>query len=67
MILAHCKNKKCEHHEITEIEEKKHSRCNKENCLAVYSNCIREAAIKKFIEKKEDQPKSALEILYPLA
>jgi len=69
MILAHCL--KCEFHEKVEIDQKLYSKCNKENCLAMYSNCVRVTAVNKFVSdndlnKAKDQP-SALEICYPLA
>ena len=67
MIVSYCKH--CEHHEIVLIEECEHSRCLKENCLCIYTKCLTEAAVGKFI--CEDQSKtskrltSALEICYP--
>jgi len=68
MILAYCV--KCEFHEKVEIDSKLYSKCGKENCLSIYSNCIRVMAINKFIlendlDKIKDQS-SALEICYPL-
>ena len=67
MILAYCS--KCEHHEIAEIDNGLHSKCNKENCLAVYSNCVRVAAVIRFISqnniKDAEELSSALEICYP--
>ena len=69
MILAHCI--KCEFHERVDINHKLYSKCNKENCLAMYSNCVRVTAVNKFIsENNLDNTKdrsSALEICYPLA
>jgi len=69
MILAHCL--KCEFHERVEIDHKLYSKCNKENCLSIYSNCVRVTAIKKFVAENDiNQVKdlsSALEICYPLA
>ena len=69
MILAHCV--KCEFHERVDIDQKLYSKCNKENCLAMYSNCVRVTAVKKFVsdnylDKAKDQS-SALEICYPIA
>lgn len=69
MILAHCL--KCEFHERVEIDHKLYSKCNKENCLSIYSNCVRVTAVNKFVSENDldnvkDQS-SALEICYPLA
>ena len=68
MILTYCI--KCEFHERVDIDNKLYSKCGKENCLSIYSNCIRVTAIKKFIlENDMDNIKdrsSALEICYPL-
>jgi hypothetical protein len=69
MILAHCV--KCEFHEEVETDQKVFSKCNKENCLAMYSNCVRVTAVNKFVSENDlDNAKdrsSALEICYPLA
>ena len=69
MILAHCV--KCEFHKSVEIDQKFYSRCNKENCLAMYSNCVRVTAVNKFVSendiKRVKDQSSALEICYPLA
>jgi hypothetical protein len=69
MILTHCS--KCEFHENVEIDSELHSKCNKENCLSVYSNCVRVTAIERFISQngieKSEKPISALDICYPLA
>jgi len=69
MILAHCV--KCEFHQKVEIDQKPFSKCNKENCLAMYSNCVRVTAVNKFVSENDlDNNKdrsSALEICYPLA
>ena len=69
MVIAHCLT--CEFHEKVEIDGELSSRCCKENCISVYSNCIRVVAIKKFIAENDmdhlrDQS-SALEICYPVA
>jgi hypothetical protein len=68
MILAHCV--KCEFHEKVEIDQIFYSKCGKENCLAMYSNCVRVRAVNKFISENDlDKAKdlsSALEICYPL-
>ena len=69
MILSYCKH--CEHHSIVEIEDHKHSRCLKENCLAVYSKCLAQKAVEKFLCENDDHKKelgnSALDICYPKA
>jgi len=69
MILAHCFN--CRFHEKVELNNTTSSRCNKENCLAIYSNCVRVTAVKKFVSQDTinelDDQSSALEICYPLA
>jgi hypothetical protein len=69
MILTHCS--KCEFHEIVEIDSELHSKCNKENCLSVYSNCVRVTAIERFISQndpdREEKRPSALDICYPIA
>ena len=69
MILACCAI--CEHHEKVEIDCKLNSKCQKENCLSRYSNCVRDAAVKKFISvntlDQTEELSSALEICYPLA
>jgi hypothetical protein len=69
MVLAHCI--KCEFHEKIDIDQKLFSKCNKENCLAMYSNCVRVTAVNKFVcENDLDNVKgqsSALEICYPIA
>ncbi len=67
MIIAFCS--KCSHHEKVEIDNELYSKCNKENCLSMYSNCIRVIAVNKFISQNElsgkEKPSSALEICYP--
>jgi len=69
MLLVCCL--KCEYHEKVDLDYKLYSRCQKENCLSIYSNCVRNAAIKKFISQNSldhtEEPSSALEICYPLA
>ena len=69
MILAHCL--KCGFHEKVEMDQKLYSKCGKENCLAMYSNCVRVTAVNKFVSDNDlDKAKnrsSALEICYPLA
>ena len=69
MILAHCS--KCGFHEKTEVDNQLYSRCNKENCLAIYSNCIRVIAVQSFVSQNAseqiEERSSALEICYPLA
>jgi hypothetical protein len=69
MILVCCSI--CEYHEKVEIDCKLYSKCQKENCLSMYSNCVRDAAVKKFISEntldQTEELSSALEICYPLA
>ena len=69
MILSYCL--KCEFHEKVEIDHKIYSKCNKENCLSMYSNCIRVAAVNKFVSENDlensKERSSAIEICYPLA
>ena len=67
MIVAYCS--RCEHHERVEMDSELHSKCSKENCLSIYSNCIRVIAVNKFISQNnlscKEKPLSALEICYP--
>ena len=67
-ILTYCI--KCEFHERVDIDNKLYSKCGKENCLSIYSNCISVAAIKKFILENDmaniKDRSSALELCYPV-
>ena len=69
MILAYCIH--CQFHERVDIDSKPYSKCGKENCLSMYSNCVRVAAIKKFILENDldtiKDPPSAMELCYPSA
>ena len=69
MILSYCKH--CEHHSMAEIEDQVHSRCLKENCLAVYSKCLTQKAVERFSHENDDHKRelgnSALDICYPKA
>jgi len=69
MILACCST--CEHHEKVEIDRTFYSKCQKENCLSMYSNCVTITAVRKFLSQnsldQKEEPSSALEICYPLA
>ena len=69
MILTHCL--KYEYHSKLKIDDELHSKCEKENCLSVYSNCIRAAAVKNFVSQNKsdrtEEQSSALDICYPLA
>jgi hypothetical protein len=69
VILSYCKH--CEHHSTVEIEGHMHSRCLKENCLVIYSRCLTEKAVEKFLREDEEHKKelgnSALDICYPTA
>jgi len=68
MILIYCI--KCEFHERVQIDSTLSSKCCKESCLSIYSNCFRVAAIKKFISENNlhsiKDRLSALDICYPL-
>ena len=69
MILSYCKH--CEHHSTVEIEGQMHSRCLKENCLVVYSRCLTQSAVERFLQENDDYKteleNSALDICYPKA
>ena len=68
MILIYCQ--KCEHHLVVEGEGEIHSKCEKENCLSVYSECVAKAELKTFIAQNTSDQKrqlSALDICYPSA
>ena len=45
MILSYCKN--CEYHSTVKILDDMHSRCQKENCLVIYSKCLTEKAVER--------------------
>jgi hypothetical protein len=47
MTLSHCRE--CTHHEIVGCNQEKYSKCRKENCLAIHTKCIEQAAIRQFI------------------
>jgi hypothetical protein len=67
MIFSYCNG--CRYHETVEIDGSKHSRCLKENCLAVYTKCLTEGAVKQLIARDRDgaaeAKQSALEVCYP--
>ena len=67
MLLSYCSE--CNHLETVEIKEESHSKCRKENCLAIYTKCISEEAIKQFVSNDQlgsnKWTTSALEICYP--
>jgi hypothetical protein len=69
VILSYCKH--CAYHATVEIDNQMHSRCLKENCLAVYSKCLAQKAIERFLRENDDRKKelgsSALDICYPKA
>ena len=69
MILACCST--CEYHEKVEIDLTLYSKCQKENCLSMYSNCVTNRAVERFVSQnaldQTEEPSSALEICYPLA
>lgn len=66
MILSYCRA--CEYHETVQIDGKLQSRCQKESCLSIYTNCIAEEAVRKFISRNDQEhlykSKSALEMCY---
>jgi hypothetical protein len=67
MRLNHCL--KCKSHQEVTIDGKPFSRCTKENCLSIYSDCISEVAMSRFLERNRLSPPgktdSALELCYP--
>jgi hypothetical protein len=67
MILVHCI--KCGFHEEVTIDDGTFSRCRKENCLSIYSDCVAGAAMSQFIEGNRlavlDRGETALELCYP--
>jgi hypothetical protein len=69
MILACCST--CEYHKKVEIDLTFHSKCQKENCLSMYSKCIINIAVQRFVALNNldhtEESSSALEICYPLA
>jgi hypothetical protein len=69
MILACCTT--CEYHEKVKIDYTPYSKCQKENCLSIYSNCVTNRAVQRFVAQNAldntEEPSSALEICYPLA
>lgn len=69
MLLFYCKE--CEYHEIIDVEGHKHSKCYKENRLAIYTKCLTDEAVKQFIDKDKQRDtvnrNPALEICYKTA
>jgi hypothetical protein len=67
MILIHCL--KCRYHEGVKVDEGSYSRCRKENCLSIYSDCVATAAMEQFIHQNTlaplDRTETALELCYP--
>ena len=67
MILIHCM--KCGYHEEVEVDGVSYSRCRKENCLSIYSDCVANAAMRQFIDQNRitplDRTETALELCYP--
>jgi hypothetical protein len=56
---------------MIEKDDQMHSRCLKENCLVIYSRCLTEKAVERFLRENDAQKKelenSALDICYPKA
>ena len=67
MILIHCL--KCRYHEEARVDGVSHSRCRKENCLSMYSDCVANVAMQQFIQHNRVTPlertETALELCYP--
>ena len=67
MILIHCL--KCRYHEEVRFDGVTCSRCRKENCLSMYSDCVANAAMTQFIHRNRmaplDRTETALELCYP--
>ena len=67
MRLKYCLQ--CKSREEVRIDGKPFSRCTKENCLSIYSDCINEVAMSRFLEHNRLSPlrktDSALELCYP--
>jgi len=67
MILIHCL--KCRSHEEVKVDGVSYSRCGKENCLSMYSDCVANAAMKQFIHRNRlaslDRTETALKLCYP--
>ena len=66
MILIHCL--KCRYHEEVRLDGVTSSRCRKENCLSMYSDCVANAAMTHFIHRNRmaplDRRETALELCY---
>jgi hypothetical protein len=66
MLVSYCRE--CKYHEISDVEGDEHSKCNKENCLSVYTKCLTEEAVKQFLQRDKLDlgrvAESALEICY---
>jgi len=69
MSISYCRQ--CKYHGTIEIKNHMHSRCLKENCLVIYSKCLTDKALEKFLRECEEHNKelgsSALDICYPTA
>ncbi|HVO84640.1 MAG TPA: hypothetical protein VMU60_09455 [Syntrophobacteria bacterium] len=67
MVLIHCM--KCRYHEEVKLDGSPSSRCRKENCLSMYSDCVANAAMQQFIDQNRitalDRAETALELCYP--
>ena len=66
MRLTHCL--KCKYHQEVKVDGTPFSPCTKENCLAIYSDCITEVAMVHFLEQNRlphlRKTDSALEVCY---
>ncbi len=57
----------CQHHEIREEDEDRHSFCRKENCWSRYSKCVAQLAMQRFLEQERvesPRPFSAISHVY---
>ena len=48
MLLNYCQG--CRYHEIEIIDADEQSKCTKENCLAVFTKCVTEEAVRQFLQ-----------------
>ena len=67
MVLFYCSG--CKYLEKVGMKGEDHSRCQKENCLSIYTKCVSEEALRQFIHNDKNgsnrrRATSALEICY---